>query len=57
VGDRVRDHVELLDARRRRPGQILVSTRHTFEVEGRSKPVLVADWLALMLSADAEMPQ
>lgn len=57
VGDRVRDHVELLDAIWRRPGQILVSTRHTFEIEGRSKPVLVADWLALMLTADAEVPQ
>jgi acyl dehydratase len=55
VGERVRDHIELLDASERSSGQILVKTRHTIEIEGQSKPALVADWLCLFLIGDVEI--
>ncbi len=55
VGERVRDQIELLDSRERGPGRILVKTRHTIEIEGQSKPALVADWLCLFLTGDLEI--
>jgi len=54
VGERVRDHIELIDARERRPGQILVTTRHRLEIEGKSKPALIANWLSLYLTGELE---
>ena len=55
VGDRVRDHIDLLSARERAPGQVLVTTHHELEVEGRRKPALVADWLTLFLTGDLDI--
>ncbi len=55
VGERVRDHIELLDADERGPGQVLVKTRHTIEIQGQCKPALVADWLCLFLTGDLEI--
>ena len=55
VGDRVRDHIELLDARERGPGRVLVTTHHQFEVHGQRKPALIADWLCLFLTGDVEI--
>ena len=48
-GARVRTHVELVSAVEKRPGQILVATRSTVEIEGGDTPALVADTLALLL--------
>jgi acyl dehydratase len=55
VGERVRDHIQLLDASERGPGRILAKTRHTIEIEGHSKPAMVADWLTLFLTGDVEI--
>lgn len=46
-GSRVRDHVQLVDAREKDPGRYLVKTRHIVELEGQPKAVLTADTLTL----------
>jgi acyl dehydratase len=43
TGTRLRDHVQLLAAERRRPGDHLVTTRHVLEAEGIDHAVMVAD--------------
>ncbi|MSP82572.1 MAG: MaoC family dehydratase [Alphaproteobacteria bacterium] len=44
VGARVRDHVTLLSCEPK--GEcVLMKTRNTLEVEGKTKPGMVADWL------------
>lgn len=48
-GKRIRAVVRLLDARERR-GQILVKARVTIEVEGETRPALVAEWLTMHFS-------
>ncbi len=48
-GSRVRAHVELVSAAEKRPGQILLTTRSTVEIEGGDTPALVADTLAMLL--------
>lgn len=47
VGDRVRVRQTILEAAMRRPGQWLVKTRATVDIEGREKPALIADLLTL----------
>jgi acyl dehydratase len=49
AGARVRDRITLAAAESRGEGRILVTTRHTVEIEGEEKPALVADLLALLL--------
>ena len=48
-GSRVRAHVELVSVAEKRPGQILLTTRSTVEIEGSDTPALVADTLAMLL--------
>ena len=48
-GKRIRAVVRLLDARERR-GQILVKVKVTIEVEGETRPALVAEWLTMHFS-------
>ena len=49
-GSRVRARSVLVDAVEKRPGQILLTTRSTVEIEGEETPALVADTLALLLT-------
>lgn len=49
VGQRVRCHIQLLDAHEKRAGQILVKTLDTLELEHSEKPAMVAEWLGLMI--------
>lgn len=49
-GARVRARVELVSAVEKRPGQTLLTTRSTVEIEGSETPALVAETLALLLS-------
>jgi acyl dehydratase len=46
VGKRIRAVAKLLDARER-AGQLIVKTKVTIEIEGESKPALVAEWLTM----------
>ena len=47
VGSRVRARQKYLSVEEKRPGQWLVITRVTIEIEGEERPVLIADTLAL----------
>lgn len=49
AGGRIRDHITLAGAEDKGGGRILVTTRHTVEIEGEDRPALVADTLALLL--------
>ena len=47
AGDRIRGRIVLKDLVERQPGQWLMTLAVTVEVEGQSKPAVVADWLGL----------
>ena len=47
AGDRIRGRMVLKDLVERQPGQWLMTLAVTVEVEGQSKPAVVADWLGL----------
>ena len=48
AGSRIRDRVVLLAAEGKGPGRVLVTTRHTVELEGGEKPALVANIMTLL---------
>ena len=50
AGTRIRDRITLLGAEDRGNGRVLVTSRHTVEIEGEVKPALVADTLSLLLA-------
>ena len=47
-GSRVRGRFVLAEATLRKPGELLSRTNVTVEIEGETKPALVADWLGLI---------
>lgn len=47
VGSRVRDRIVLSDILEKDGGRILVTTTHTIEIEGQSRPACVADLLTM----------
>ncbi|MCA9099757.1 MAG: MaoC family dehydratase [Planctomycetales bacterium] len=49
VGSRIRLHTSLGRITPRDPGEFLVSTANTIEVEYQDKPALIADWLFLLV--------
>ena len=51
VGSRVRAHSVMLSVDEKSPGQILVKTRVTIEIEDEAKPALVAEILTLFVVA------
>jgi acyl dehydratase len=51
---RIRDCVQLLEAREKEPGRYLVKTRHVVEAEGRSQAALIADTLTLFALKHSE---
>jgi acyl dehydratase len=50
AGARIRDHITLVSAEDKGGGRVLMTTRHTVEIEGEEKPALVADTLAMLLA-------
>jgi acyl dehydratase len=50
AGARVRDRITLVRAEDKGNGRLLMTTRHTVEIEGEDKPALVADTLAMLLT-------
>ena len=46
VGKRIRAVAKLLEAKER-AGQLVVKTKVTIEIEGETKPALVAEWLTM----------
>lgn len=49
VGSRVRAHAVLLAAEEKAPGQVLLKTQFTVEIEGEEKPAMVAEILSLFI--------
>ena len=49
AGARIRDHITLVNVEDKGGGRVLVTSRHTVEIEGEEKPALVADTLAMLL--------
>ncbi|HEU5349670.1 MAG TPA: MaoC family dehydratase [Ktedonobacterales bacterium] len=49
AGARIRDHITLVGVEDKGGGRVLVTVRHTVEIEGEDRPALVADTLALLL--------
>ena len=47
AGKRIRGHFKLLEATEKGPGQQLLKSEVTVEIEGETKPALVAQWLTL----------
>ncbi|MDP3745526.1 MAG: Nodulation protein N, partial [Phenylobacterium sp.] len=47
AGSRVRGHFVLKEIVERGPGEVMVKSQVTVEIEGAEKPALVADWLGL----------
>lgn len=47
AGKRVRGSFKLLGAEEKNPGQVLMKTEVTVEIEGADKPALVAEWLTM----------
>lgn len=51
AGARVRNRVVLLAAEARSPGRALITMQNTIEIEGEAKPALIAESLAMLMSA------
>jgi len=49
AGARIRDRVVLMAVETRGKGQLLLKTRNTIEIEGESRPALIAETLSLLL--------
>ncbi|MAR93081.1 MAG: MaoC family dehydratase [Pseudomonadota bacterium] len=47
TGARVRATAVLKDVTEKKPGQLLLTAEYTVEIEGESKPALIADWLVM----------
>jgi acyl dehydratase len=50
AGARIRDRITLVGVEDKGGGRLLLTTRHTVEIEGVEKPALVADTLAMLLA-------
>jgi acyl dehydratase len=50
AGARIRDRITLVAAEDKGNGRLLMTTRHTVEIEGEEKPAMVADTLAMLLA-------
>lgn len=50
VDQRVRARVKPVSVIERQPGQFLIKSEITVEIEGEDRPALVAEWLALLIT-------
>ena len=51
AGSRVRGRFTLVEAKLRKPTELMSRTNVTIEIEGEDKPALVADWIGLIYFA------
>jgi acyl dehydratase len=54
AGSHVRGRFTLTEATLRKPTELLSRTNVAIEIEGKTKPALVADWLSLIYFSDVE---
>ena len=50
TGSRVRIHTKILAVRQKRPGEYLIKSEKTMEIEGEEKPAFVAQTLVLVVA-------
>ena len=53
AGSRVRVHTKILAVREKSPGQYLIKSEKTMEIEGEEKPAFVAQMLVLIVGSEA----
>jgi len=53
-GSRIRAHFKTVEVREKSPGNILVKTEVSVEIEGEKKPALIAHWLGLTILEQQE---
>ena len=51
AGASIRDRVVLLAAEEKAPGRTLLRAQHTIEIQGESKPAMIAEALALLVAS------
>lgn len=51
VGKRIRSHQTVVDVEEKKPGQYLLKTEVSVEIEGEDKPALVAEILSMIVTA------
>lgn len=51
VNSRIRANAKILEIAEKKPGQYMVKTEVTVEIEGEDKPALIAEWLGLQMVA------
>ena len=49
VGSRVRVHTKIIAVDEKRPGEYLIKSEKTMEIEGEEKPAFIAEWLVLLI--------
>jgi acyl dehydratase len=49
AGARIRDRVTLTSVEEKGGGRVLLTTRHTVEIEGEEKPAMIADSLSMLM--------
>ena len=50
AGARVRNRIVLLGAEEKAPGRVLITVQNTIEIEGETKPALIAESLAMLMT-------
>lgn len=50
VGSKVRDRISLTNVEEKAGGRILVSTKHTIEIDGEDKPACIAETLTMFFT-------
>ncbi len=51
VNSQIRAHAKILDIKEKKPGQFILITQVTIEIEGEDKPALIADWISMQVVA------
>ena len=47
VNSNIRSHSKILDIIEKKPGQFMIKTEISVEIEGENKPALVAEWITM----------
>ena len=49
VDSRIRAHAKTMEIVEKKPGQFMLKTAVTIEIEGEQKPALIANWLGMLM--------
>lgn len=51
VNSRIRAHAKVMSVEEKKPGQFMIKTEYTIEIEGEDKPALIAEWIGMLFVA------